>query len=178
MELGRVVVMLVDASNMVDDVRLHGRLMDDRLDDLPDMMMDMLAAVDRDMLLGLGGLGLDGLVFVLGFLLAKSRSNLRVFAMLEPLGLDRKQVMVMLLWENLPMVDWLDAGMMVGLMNLPIHSCIVTMMLMGRHGLMDDSRRNLLVDGSVMLALLGEVLIHICLGLIHGGGEMDDGVKN
>jgi len=90
MEPGGVVVMLMDPGNMVDDVGLHRGLVDDRLDDLLDMVMDMFPAVDGDMLVGLGRLGLDRLVLVLGLLLAETSRYLRVLAMLEPLGLDGK----------------------------------------------------------------------------------------
>jgi hypothetical protein len=128
----------------------------------------VLPAVARDMLMGLGGLNLDGLVLVLGLLLAELGSNFMILAMLELLEFNGKQVMVMLLREHLLMMDRLDAGMVMGLMDLSIHGRVMTMMVVGGPGLMRHGGSDLLVHGSIMLAVTRKVLVNVCLSLIHG----------
>lgn len=65
------------------------------------------------------------------------------------------------------MVDRLNAGVVMILMHLTIDGRVMTMMLVGGHSLMGNSWSDLLMYGSVMLAVAQEVLIEICRSLFH-----------
>src|SRR5436305_1828898 len=77
-----------------------------------------------------------------------------VLAMLILPQLDRKQVMVMLLRQNLAVMDRLNACVVVGLVNLSINRRGHTFMMMRLYGLMDHRRCNPFVNSGIMLATL------------------------
>lgn len=102
-ELGRrmvlrsVVVDLVDWYGRVNDVRLYGLLLDDRLDSLMHVMVHMLASNGR--LDGAGSVALDvcTLITVLALLLSQTTLNVFVVVVLKGPMLGGLEVVMMLL---------------------------------------------------------------------------------
>jgi len=150
--LGGVVVGLVDRDGGVGDVRLDGLLLDDGLDGLVDVVVDVLAGnggVDR-----LGGLVLAGvdLVLELGGLGAQALGYLAVIAVLEAAVLNGAEVVVVLLSKALLVVDGLDRGVVVVLVDLLVNGGGHILVVDPVTRLMSHCRSHLFVDGSVVVS--------------------------
>lgn len=115
--LSSVVVNLVDWHGGVDNVRLDGLLVDDWLDGLVDVVVDVLAGDGWLDGLGLTGLTTDLLVVEAGGLGLQALSDLAVVAVLEGAVLDSAEVVVVLLWADLSVLNWLDRGVVVVLQS-------------------------------------------------------------
>ena len=74
--------------------------------------------------------------------------------MLEATVLDANQVVLVLLGQDLAIMNRLDGGVVVVLVDLLIDSCLDVLVTRRLHVLVDDSWSNLLVNGGVMLARL------------------------
>ena len=75
--------------------------------------------------------------------------------MLELAVLDRDDVVVMRLRENLAVDDGLDGGVVVVLVHLFVDGSLHVLVLRAVDGLVSDGRGDLLVDGGVIVAGLG-----------------------
>lgn len=73
----------------------------------------------------------------------------------------------MLLRENFLVLDWLNCGVVVVLMNLTINYTGMFLVMSRGYMLILNSRVDTLVDGSVVLSILVEKLADSCLGLLH-----------
>lgn len=153
--LGGVVVNLVDGDSRVDNMRLNGLLVDNRLDGLVDVVVDVLTADGGCNRLRVHGLDLGALVSELGSLSSETLLNLGVIAVLERTVLDGGKVVVVLLGENLAVLDGLDGGVVVVLVNLLVDGGLDLLVLLELMALVGDSRGDLLVDGGVVVAGAG-----------------------
>ena len=164
--LRRGVVLLVDGNSGVDDFWGDGLLVDDRLDGLVDVMVDMLAL---DSWCGCGGV--SGLVGVGGVLELSSFSFesltcLVVVAVMEFLVDDGLHLVVMLLGEDLLVLDWLDGGVVVILVDLAVDGFLDLLMSGGLDVLARDTWGDALGDiGAV--APLASKACDCGLGLVH-----------
>lgn len=153
--LGGIVVNLVDGDGGVDNMRLNGLLVDNRLDGLVDVVVDVLTADGGCNRLRVHSLDLGALVSKLGSLGSETLLDLGVVAVLERAVLDGGKVVVVLLGENLTVLDGLDGGVVVVLVNLLVDGGLDLLVLLELMALVGDSRGDLLVDGGVVVAGAG-----------------------
>jgi len=164
---GSVVVNLVDWNNGVGDVWLNGLLLDDWLDGLVNVVVNVLATDGWLDGLGVLALALNVLVLVLGLLQPQLLGNLLVVAVLEVAVLDGGKVVVVHLWLDLLVEDWLDRGVVVVLVNLFVDSGLNILVLDKVVSLLSDGWSDLLVDGGVVVAGLAEERLNCALCGIH-----------
>ena len=153
--LSRVVVNLVNRNSGVSDVRLDGLLVDNWLDGLVDVVVNVLASKGWGGGASLLGLTSDGLITELGCLEAKTLLNFGITAMLKLALLNRGKVVVVLLSKTLLVVDWLDGGVVVVLVDLLVNSSLDLLVLVDVLSVTSDGWGNLLVNCSVVVARLG-----------------------
>jgi len=165
--LSSVVVDLVDGNSGVNNVRLNGLLVHDRLDGLMHVVVNVLACDSRGNALGvtLGTLLTD--IAELSSLSSETLGDLTVVAVLELTVLNGTKVVVVLLWEDFTILDRLDRGVVVVLVNLLIESSLDILVTLTVDGLVSDCRCNLLVDGGVVVTRLGHKVLDCCLGGFH-----------
>jgi len=108
--------------------------------------------------LELSSLGIKSLLYVV------------VVAVVDLLVLDSSEVVRMLLWKNLLVLDWLDGSVVVILVDLTINSSSGLLMSGLGNVLVGNSWVDSLVDGGVMLSILGEESGNCLLCLIHCEG--------
>ena len=118
--LGSVVVNLVHWNSGVLNVRLDGLLLDDRLDDLVDMVMSVLASDHRGLRMSVSGLAVGGGIPELSGLLLKLLLDGSRVAMVVLTVLDGDSLVLMNLGQNLTVLDRLDGGVVVVLVNLTV----------------------------------------------------------
>lgn len=121
MVLGLVLVDFVDGDGGVDDGWLDSLLLHNWLDGLVDVVVDVLASN-----VGVGSCGvLCGTDFTAVLELCcfgcKTILHMFVVAVLDVAVLNTGNVVIVLLWENLSVLDGLNGGMMVVLVDLTIH---------------------------------------------------------
>jgi len=76
--------------------------------------------------------------------------------MVEFLVHNRSEIMVVLLRENLLVSNGLNSCMMMLLMNLSIESSSYAFMLMRFHSFLSNMRSHVLVNGSLVLSVVGK----------------------
>lgn len=165
--LCRVVMHLVDGNGGVGNVWLNGLLVDDWLDGLVDVVVHVLTANGWSLAGGVLALNTLGRVAELGGGLVQLAVDIGLVAMLEVAVLDTDQVVVVLLWESLGVLNWLDGGVVVVLVNLLVDSGGDVVMVGACDSLVLDCWSNLLVDGGVVLTGLGHEVRNCCLCLVH-----------
>lgn len=153
--LSSVVVNLVDGHGGVDDVGLDGLLLDNGLDSLVDVVVNVLAGDDGGDGAGVLALDTDLLVTELLLLGRKTGLDLLGIVVLELAVLDRDDVVVVLLGENLTVGHRLDRGVVVVLVDLFVDGGHDLLVLLAGDGLVDNGRGDLLVDSGVMVTRLG-----------------------
>lgn len=89
---GRGMVRLMDGNGRVDHLGSNGVLLDYGLDVLVDVMVNVLASKGGLDLCGVGSVVGSGRVLILGCVLFKSALGLGVFAVVDSLVLDRKDI--------------------------------------------------------------------------------------
>lgn len=156
--LGSVVVNLVDGNSGVGNVRLNSLLLNNRLNGLVDVVVDVLASKSRSDGLCVALSALDALVTELCGLGLETLSNLSVIAVLELAVLNGGKVVVVLLGENLAVLYGLNRGVVVVLVDLLVDGGLDILVTLTVDGLVCDTRGNLLVDGSVVVARLGTLI--------------------
>jgi len=164
--LGCVVVNLVDGDSGVDNVLLDGLLLNNGLDGLVDVVVDVLASKGRSDGVGVASGTLDALISELSGLGLQAVSNLAVVAVLELAVLNGTKVVVVLLREDLAVLDRLDGGVVVVLVNLLVDGGGDLLVLGRSDGLVENSGCNALVDGGVVVTSLGPVEIVSGLKLV------------
>jgi hypothetical protein len=115
-------MLLMDGNNSVNDFWGNGLLVDDWLDSLMDMMMNMLALDSRCSSCGVSGLVGVGGVLKLGSLTLESEASLIMVVVVELLVDGILHDVVMLLREDFLMLNRLDGGVVVVLVNLTVDS--------------------------------------------------------
>ena len=138
MVLGFVVVDLVDGHSGVHDVWLDSLLVDHWLDGLVDVVVDMLTT---DLGHGRGGVlrrGTDRLILELSLCLREARLGVLGVTLIMGAVLDWDEVVVVLLGQDLAIVNWLDGGVVVVLVDLAVGSDLTLLSLMGSDGLLPD----------------------------------------
>lgn len=175
MVLGSVVVNLVDGDGGVGDSRLDGLLLNDRLDHLVNVVVTVLASNDGSLGVGVCGLTLSGGVSELGSLLLKLLLDSGGVAMVVLAVLHGGSAVGVLLGQNLAVLDGLDGGVVVVLVNLTVDGTSDVLVVSLVDSLVGDSGGNGLVDGSVVLAGLGHEVGNGSLSLVHceGGLRVD-----
>jgi len=144
---------LVDGDNGVDNLWSDSLLVDDWLHCLVDMMVDVFALnswCGSSRVSGFVGVG--GVLELSQFSL-ESLASLMLVAMVEFLLDDRLHLVVMLLWEDFLVLDGLDSGVVVILVDLTVNRFSEFLMSGGLDVLAGDSWSNTLRDvGGVALA--------------------------
>jgi hypothetical protein len=138
--LGGRVVLLVDGDDGVDNFGGDGLLVDDGLDSLVDVVVDVLALDSRGGRCSVAGLVGMGGVLELGSLTLESLASLVVVAVVEFLVDGIFHHVVVLLREDLLMLDWLDGGVVMVLMDLAVDCLLDLLMATGLDVLAGDSR--------------------------------------
>jgi len=165
--LGGAVVDFVDGDSGVDDVRLNGLLLHNRLDRLVHVVVHMLA---RDHgLYGRGMLALDadGLILKFGRLLCEVLLVLLGVVVLEGAVLHGDDLGVVFLGEDFLVLDGLDGGVVVVLVDFAVEGGGDIFVLGFVHGLVGHGGRDLFVDGGVVVAGLVEEGLDLFLGGVH-----------
>lgn len=98
-------------------------------------------------------------------LLQASLNSCRVTVVLLTV-LDWNNIVVMLFWQDFPIFDRLDRGVVVILMHLPIDCSLRLFMPVLGHVFVDHGRSNFLVHGSVMMTSLVPVYREL-VSMIH-----------
>ena len=123
------VMSFVDWDCSVHNLWSYGLLVDNRLHSLVDVVVDMLAFDSGSSGGGVPGFVRRGGVFKLGRLLLESQASGMLVVMLElPVG-DTFHLMVVLFGEHFLMLDWLDGGVVVVLMDFAVNSLLSFFMM-------------------------------------------------
>jgi hypothetical protein len=133
--LGLILMNFVDRDGSVNNRWLDGLLLYNRLDALVDMVVHMLAC-DRESgrraVLRLADcLG----ILELGLLSGKAFFNMGLVAVLDVAMFDAGHLVSVFFWERLAVLDGLDGGMMVVLMDFSIDGCGSLLMSSGSYSL-------------------------------------------
>lgn len=152
-------VNLVDGNSGVYDLGLDGLLVDNWLNSLVDVMVDVLACNGSSL-----GSGVCGLVSGRGILklLELSLHTLLCLSLVVVSELSLNlgdDVVNMLLRQLFSMLDWLNCGVVMILVNLSVNSLSGLLVSVGLHDLRDNSWVDILVDISCV-ALSGSDLMH------------------
>lgn len=153
--LSSVVVDLVDRNSGVDDVRLNCLLVDDGLDRLVDVVVNVLTSDRGGNRLSVTLGALSTLVTELGGLGLETVGNISVVAVLNLAVLDSAKVVVVCLGKDLTVLDGLDRGVVVVLVDFLVNGSLHVLMAFSVDGLVGDGRGNLLVNSGVVVAGLG-----------------------
>lgn len=164
---GGSMVSLMNRNSGVDDMRLNGLLLDDRLNMFVNMVMDTLASYNRSSGGRVGGaVSLAG-VSELGSLSVESGTGLLLVSMVESLVLDGNEVVVVLLRKSLLVSDGLNSCVVVLLVNLLIESSSHVLMSVRADMLLGDMRPDILIDSGLVLSIVGEEARDGLLCLFH-----------
>jgi len=165
--LSLVLVNLVHGDGGVDNGWLDRFLLDNWLDILVDMVVDMLtcdvgvgrcgvlSATNFAGILELGLLGRETFLYVL------------VVAVLDVAVLNASHLVAVLFWEYLTVLDGLNGGVVVILVDLTVDRCGDILMSCGSNRLVLNRGVDGLVDGGIMLSISVEEVSNCCLCLIH-----------
>jgi len=168
------VMMLVDRNSGVNNFWSDGLLVDDWLDCLVDVVVNMLALHSWCGSSGVSCLVGRGGVLELGQLSLQSLACLMFIAVVELFVDDTLHLVGVLLWENLLVLDGLDGGVVVVLVDLAINSLSELLMSGGLDVLAGDSWSDALSDiGGVTLA--GGELLNSGSSFIHFECEVSCG---
>lgn len=156
MVLGSGVVFLMDGDDSVNDFRGNGLFVDDWLDSLVDVMVNMLALDSW-----CGGSGVSsfvsvGGVFELSSFTLELEAGLIVVVVVELLLDGVFHDMVMLLGEDLLMLDGLDSGVVVILVDLTVDGLGDFLMASGLDILASNGGSNALGHIGCVASLVGK----------------------
>jgi len=165
--LGLIVVDFMDWDGGVDDGRLDGLLLDDWLDGLVDVVVNVLAR--QGWCSGRSVLSLSDLfgALELSSLSLESLSHVLIVAVVDLAVLSANQVVRVLLRKNLTVLDGLDGGVVVILVNLAVDDLLGFLVLGAGDVLILNSWVHCLVDSGFVLSILGEEVGHCGLSFIH-----------
>lgn len=165
--LSSVVVDLVNGDSGVHDVRLNGLTVNNGLDVLVNVVVDVLASYLRADLVRLGGGVGNALVLELSGLSCETALDVGLVTVLERSVLDGDEVVVMLLGEDLTVLNGLDGGVVVVLVNLTVNGRGYVLMSVRGDSLVGDCGSNGLVDSSVVVTRVLKEVGNSCLCLVH-----------
>lgn len=167
MVLGLIVVDFMDWDGGVDDGRLDGLLLDDWLDGLVDVVVNVLAR--QGWCSGRSVLSLSDLfgALELSSLSLESLSHVLIVAVVDLAVLSANQVVRVLLRKNLTVLDGLDGGVEVILVDLTVDDLLSFLVLCASDMLIHNGRVDSLVDGGLVLSILGKEVGNCCLRFIH-----------
>lgn len=100
----------------------------------------------------------------LGLLGGKSVLDLTWVVVLEVAVLNTNKVMVVLFWENFPVMHWLDGCVVVILMGLLVDRCCYSILLCARSSLVGDCWSDLLLNCSIVRTILMDEVLDGLLG--------------
>lgn len=160
--LGGVVVFLVYWDGGVYDVGLNGLAVNNGLDLLMDVMVNVFATDNGLRLLSVSGFSCPGCVLELGLLGLEALVNFMVIAVFVLAVLDGDGVVVVLLWQSLFVMDGLDGGVVVILVDLLIHRGGDILMTVGFDSLVGNMRVHFLMHRGVVLPIFMPVLSVRC----------------
>jgi hypothetical protein len=169
MVLSGCVVSLMDGNRGVDNFGLDSLLLDDRDNSLMDVMMDMLASHGGSGRLCMMGLFNDSVILEVSHLGCDSLLGVSCIVMVELSFLGRKDVVGMLLWQFLLVLEGLDGGVVVMLVHFTVNGLCGFFMANRLDGLLSDGRADGLLDRGVVTSLAGD-LVNCCSGCFHGCG--------
>jgi len=114
-------------------------------------------------------LGLANLtgVLELSALSLKSLSHMGIVAVVDFPVLGADQVVGVLFWENLTVLDGLDGGVEVILVDLTVDDLLSFLVLCASDMIIHNGRVDSLVDGGLVLSILGKEVGNCCLRFIH-----------
>lgn len=118
------------------------------------MVMFVFSSNDGCNRVGFGCSSLSASVTELLALLFKSSLDGTSIAMTVFAGLDSGHAMLVLLWQNLAVLYWLDRGMVMVLVDLTINGSLSLLMTLLDYVLLNNSRSDLLVDCGIMMTSL------------------------
>jgi len=157
--LSGIVVHFVDGDGGMHNLGLDDLFVDHRLDSLVDVVVNMFALDDGRVALRLRGTSHDALVLKLARLGSQSLLRVVMVAMIKLAMLDGTDIVVVLFREDLLIVNRLDDGVVVILVDLLVDSGVNLFMASWLHNLMLDVRSDLLMDrGVVVVGLMEEVI--------------------
>jgi len=165
--LGSVMMNFVDRDRGMDDAWLNNFLVDYGLNRFVNMMVDMLALGNWGVGLCVCGVMYDSLILNLSSLGCQRMLGVVVIPVVVFPMLDGTDVMFMLLWKHLPIVDRLHSMVVMILVDLLVNSRIDFLVPRRLHCLVRDLWGHLFVNGSVMVTRLRDKVLNCCLGFIH-----------
>ena len=130
----------VDWDSGVDDGGLDGLFLDDGLDVLVHVVVDMLAGDGGALRGGVVRCSFGAGALELGSFCGEALLYVSVIPVLDLAMLYTDHIVTMLLWENFPVLDWLNRGVMVVLVDLTVNGCLCLLMVRSLYGLIGDSR--------------------------------------
>lgn len=168
-ELGGIVVSLMDGHGGVDNCGLNRLLLDYRLDGLMDVMVHVFTSNSRGCAFAMSSALDNPLVLELLLLGRQRRLQALVIAVVKLPMLSSGNVGLMLLGKNLLIDDRLDGAVVVVLVNLLVDGGVDLLVLMSLVALMGNGRSYCLVDSSIVVTGLSGEGLDGFLDLIHGG---------
>jgi len=165
--LGLVLVNLVDWDGGVNNGWLDSLLLDNWLDVLVYVVVNVLSSNGST----LNGLTLSLLDLTSGLelsgLSSKTLLYVVVISVCDFAVLNTGHLVGVLLWENLTILDRLNGGVVMILVDLTINGGLLLLELSFNNALMGDGWVDALVDSGVMLSILVEESGNGLLGFIH-----------
>jgi hypothetical protein len=162
-----VVVNLVDGNGGMDNIRLDGLLLDDRLDGLVDVVVNVLTANGSSGALAVCGGIYATLILEASLLVNKVPLGSVVVTVVKLAVLNGTKLSSVLLGEDLAVLDGLDCAVVVVLVNLLVNSGLNLLVNVRLDNLVLDSRSNSLMDSCVVVSGLGHEVGNSSLSLIH-----------
>jgi len=151
-----VLVNFVHWDGSVDDGWLDGLLLNDRLDVLMDVVVNMLAGNGLALRGGVLSCSFAAGVLELSSFGGETLFDVAVVSVLDLTVLYTDHVVAVLLREYFPVLDGLDRGVVVVLVNLSIDSGLCLFMVGSVYGFVGDSWVDSLVDCGLVLSILRE----------------------
>jgi hypothetical protein len=162
-----VMVHLMNGNGSMDYSWLNGFLLNDWLDRFMNVVVDMGAVNYWLRLMSMLGPASLRHIIELSRLGGQTLIHGTVIAVVMLFVLDRNDVVVMLLRENLAMVYRLDRGVMVMVMDLLVNDgCVRVVFRRGDVG-MRDGRLVMLMDCSIVFACPGREVLDCSFGFLH-----------
>jgi len=165
--LGLVLVNFMHRLGGVYNGRLDGILLDDWLDVLVNVVVDMFAGNGWCSTGAVLSLTNCATVLELSLLSSETLFDVRIVTVLDVTVLSLVLAMVVFFWENLAVLNRLNGGVVMILVNFSVY-CLCDILMLGTGNvLVLNCRVDSLVNRGIVLSILVEEVSNSCLGLFH-----------
>jgi len=169
---GSIMVNFVDGNNSVDNVGLDDLLVHYGLNALVDVVVDMLSADGASSALGELSIVHFSRIPELGGLSSQFLLCAIMVTVVELVVLDSAELVLVILWQNLTIMDRLYCTVVVILVYFSVGGADDFLVLGRLDNVVLNSRSDSLVDSGVVVSGLGDELLDGCFGFLHFGSVL------